>query len=349
MRSTPQRPFSTAFLTFLMLLSLAGAARAADRQWVVYQPEAGTSTNGKKIVLISGDEEYRSEEALPQLGKILAKHHGFKATVLFPVDPKTGEINPEHRQNIPGLEALKDADLMIIATRFRDLPDEQMKHIVDYLNSGKPVIGMRTATHAFNIDKGKTYHKFSHNYGGKDYERGFGKQVLGETWVAHHGSHGKESTRGLIAPEAKDHPIARGIKDGDIWGDTDVYTVTQPLPGDSKPIIMGQVLKTMSKDSEPVTGKKNDPMMPVAWTKTYKSESGKEGRVFTTTMGSSTDLATAGTRRMLVNGVYWALGMEDKIPAEGTKVDIVGDFSPTPFGFGKHKRGVKPEQHAMKP
>jgi type 1 glutamine amidotransferase len=111
---------------------------------------------------------------------------------------------------------------------------------------------------------------------------------------------------------------------------------------------MGQVLKTMSKDSEPVTGKKNEPMMPVAWTKTYKGESGKEGRVFTTTMGSSTDLATAGTRRMFVNAVYWALGMEDKIPAEGAKVDIVGEFSPTPFGFGKHKRGVKPEQHAMK-
>jgi type 1 glutamine amidotransferase len=348
MHITPQRLFSQAFLTALMVFSLAVPARAADQQWVTYEGAPDLPGNGKHVVLISGDEEYRSEEALPLLGKILARHHGFKATVLFPIDPKTGEINPEHRSSIPGLEALKDADLMIIATRFRDLPDEQMKHIVDYLDAGKPVVGMRTATHAFNIDKGKTYHKYSYNYSGSDYQQGFGRQVLGETWIAHHGSHGKESTRGLIAPGAKDHPITRGIKDGDIWGDTDVYTVRLPLPGDSKPIIMGQVLKTMSKDSEPVTGKKNDPMMPVAWTKTYKSESGKEGRVFTTTMGSSTDLATAGTRRMLVNAVYWALGMEEKFPAEGTKVDIVGEFSPTPFGFGKHKRGVKPEQHEVK-
>src|SRR5688572_14553943 len=145
MRSTPQRLFSTAFLTFLIVLSLAGAARAADQQWVVYQPEAGTSANGKKIVLISGDEEYRSEEALPQLAKILARHHGFTCTVLFAIDPKDGTINPNVRDNIPGLEHLKGADLMIIFTRFRVLPDAQMKHIDDYLAAGKPVLGLRTA------------------------------------------------------------------------------------------------------------------------------------------------------------------------------------------------------------
>src|ERR1700722_9910243 len=108
---------------------------------------------GKRIVLISGDEEYRSEEALPQFAKILATHHGFQCTVLFAID-KDGTINP-NISNIPGLEALKTADLMIIFTRFRDLPDEQMKHIVDYVESGKPIIGMRAATHAFNIKADK--------------------------------------------------------------------------------------------------------------------------------------------------------------------------------------------------
>src|SRR5204863_6817740 len=141
----------------------------------------------KHIVLVSGDEEYRSEESLPQLGKILARHHGFKCTVLFAIDPKDGTINPIVTNNIPGLEALKTADLMIIFTRFRDLPDEQMKHIVDYVESGKPIIGLRTATHAFNIKKGKTYDKFSFN--AKD--GGFGRQILGETWISHHGNHGK--------------------------------------------------------------------------------------------------------------------------------------------------------------
>jgi len=211
------------------------AAVDETKPYVVYEGESGPG-RGKHIVLISGDEEYRSEEGLPQLAKILAKHHGFKCTVLFAVDPETGEINPNVRNNIPGLEALKTADLMIIATRFRDLPDDQMKHIADYLEAGKPVIGMRTATHAFNIRQDSAYHKYDWRYGGEEYPKGFGKQVLGETWVAHHGRHKHESTRGIVAPDAAGHPILRGIADGDIWGPTDVYTVNLPLPGDSEPV-----------------------------------------------------------------------------------------------------------------
>ncbi len=314
-------------------------AGAAD-PWVVYEGKEGPG-KGKHIVLVSGDEEYRSEEAMPQLGKILAKHHGFKCTVLFAVDPKTGEIDPVNQNNIPGLEALKDADLMIVNLRFRDLPDEQMKHFVDYVEAGKPVMGMRTATHAFNIKKNKKYQKYSFRNRGEDYKDGFGKQVLGETWINHHGHHGKESTRGLIAEGAKDHPIVRGIKDGDIWGPTDVYGVRLPLAGDTKHIIMGQVLAGMTPDDKPVEGKKNDPMMPVAWTRTYKG-----GRVFNTTMGASTDMESEGTRRMLVNGAYWCIGLEDKIP-EKSCVDIVGEFKPLPFGFGKFKKGVKPADLKM--
>ena len=137
----------------------AAATRcAAADPWVVYDGYDGPG-KGKHIVLISGDEEYRSEEALPQLGKILAKRHGFKCTVLFAVDPATGTIDPKNLSNIPGLEALKTADLMIIFTRFRNLPDEQMRHIVEYVEAGKPIIGIRTATHAFDIPAGKTYAK----------------------------------------------------------------------------------------------------------------------------------------------------------------------------------------------
>jgi type 1 glutamine amidotransferase len=329
-----------------LMLAMSSVAGAADEQWMVYEGKKGPGV-GKHIVLISGDEEYRSEEALPQLGKILASHHGFKCTVLFAIDPKSGEINPDNRHNIPGLEALKSADLMIIATRFRDLPDEQMKNIVDYLEAGKPVVGMRTATHAFNIDKGKTYAKYGYNFGGKEYSQGFGRQVLGETWISHHGQHGKQSTRGIIAPGAEGHRILRGIKDGDVWGPTDVYGVRLPLPGDSKAILLGQVLKGMEKDDEPVEGKQNDPMMPVAWIKTHEGADGKKGRVFTTTMGSSTDLENEGMRRLLVNAAYWAMGMEDQIPQDGAKVDIVGPYSPLPFKFGGYKRGVRPADHAM--
>ena len=319
---------------------IVSAATAAEPKWVVYDGFDGAG-KGKEIVLISGDEEYRSEEALPQLGKILAKHHGFKCTVVFSQDAETGVINPDNSHNIPGLEALKTADLMIIATRFRDLVDDQMAHIDAYVRAGKPIIGMRTATHAFNIGGGKKYSKYSHNRKG-----GFGKQILGDTWLNHHGHHGRESTRGLIAKGQENHPILKGIKDGDIWGPTDVYGV-RPLAATCKPLVMGQVLKGMKFDDEPVEGRKNNPMMPVSWTNSHKGDGGATGRVFTTTMGAATDLLAEGTRRMMVNAAYWAVGLEGKIPAK-SKVDIVGVYKPLQFGFGKYKRGVKPSAHLMK-
>jgi hypothetical protein len=319
-----------------LALVFASSALAED-QWVVYKGEKGTGL-GKNVVLISGDEEYRSEEALPQLAKILAKHHGFTCTVLFAVAPD-GTIDPNRQDNIPGLEALRKADLMIIATRFRDLPDDQMKEVVDYVESGRPVIGLRTATHAFSIKGKKKYAKYSFN--SKEWDGGFGRQVLGETWVNHHGHHGVEGTRGLIAPGAESSPILKGIKDGDIWGTTDVYTVRLPLPGDSKPLILGQVIDTMTATGKPVEGKKNDPMMPVAWTKTFTGESGKPARVFATTMGAASDMQSEGTRRLLVNASYWAVGLEDKIPSL-SDVSIVGEFTPHAFGNNKFTKGVKP-------
>jgi type 1 glutamine amidotransferase len=327
--------------TFLLLVCLTATrpASAADL-WLDLAGGEGPG-KGTKVVLISGDEEYRSEEALTQLAKILATHHGFDCRVVYAIDPKTGEISPNTQTNIPGLEALQDADLMVIATRFRNLPDEQMQEIDSYLKAGKPVIGMRTATHAFNIPADRAFARYGWKHDGKDFSQGFGRQVLGETWINHHGHHGKESTRGLIAPDAADHPILRGIADGDIWGPTDVYGVRLPLPGDSKPLVLGQVLAGMTPDAEPVAGKKNDPMMPVAWTKTYAIDGGPTGRVFTTTMGAATDLAAEGTRRMLVNACYWATGLESQIP-EASCVDLVGEYQPTAFGFNGARKGLKP-------
>ncbi len=316
---------------------LAGHA-AAGQPWVVYHGVDG-SGKGKHVVLVSGDEEYRSEEALVQLARILARHHGFKCTVLFAIDSKDGTINPLVLDNIPGLQALRSADLMIISTRWRNLPDEQMRHIVAYLDSGRPVLGLRTATHAFKSPPGKTYAKYS--FGNKDpaYEGGFGRQVLGETWIDHHGHHGFESTRGVIAPGAAANPIVRGC--ADIWCPTDVYRVRLPLPGDSKPLILGQVLAGMKPGDPPVAGAKNAPMMPVAWTKTYEVAAGHKGRVFTTTMGAAVDLANPGLRRLLVNAVYWCVGLEDKIPP-AANVDLVGKYAPHWFGYGKYQKGVRP-------
>lgn len=326
-------------LSLLGWTVLSAGLAQADQEWVVYEGKEGPG-KGKHIVLVSGDDEYRSEETLPQLGKMLATHHGFKCTVLFPVDPATGEIKPDYQKNIPGLEALDTADLMILCTRFRNLPDAQMKHFVDYVESGKPVVALRTSTHAFNLDDQSGYQDYSWNKP----DGGFGRRVLGETWVAHHGVHGKESTRGIAAPGEENHPIVRGIKAGEIWGPTDVYTVKLPLPGDSKPIVLGQVLVGMKADDAPLEGAKNDPMMPVAWTKSYTGKSGKASRIFTTTMGAATDFENTGVRRMLVNAAYWALGMEDQI-TDRLNIDLVGEFKPTKFGFGGFVKGVKPADH----
>jgi hypothetical protein len=336
------------------IAALAGplVRAAASDQWVVYEGKRGPG-RGKHIVLVSGDEEYRSEEGLPQLGRILAAHHGFRCTVLFAINPESGEIDPDTRNNIPGLEALAKADLMIIATRFRELPDEQMRHVDEYVHSGRPIIGLRTATHAFDYAPQSTS-KYRY-YGWRSKEEwpgGFGKQVLGETWISHHGHHAVQSTRGLVVPERRDHPIVRGCDD--IWGPTDVYTVTLPLPAQAQPLVMGQVLEGMKPTDKPIAGeyvierqgkklskRPNDPMMPIAWTTSFTGRSGKASRVFTTTMGAASDLPNYGVRRLIVNAVYWAMGMEKKI-GKGTNVALVGDYRPTFFGFGKYQRGVRP-------
>ena len=87
------------------------------------------------------------------LAKILAVHHGFKCTVLFAINPADGTIDPNNSSNVVGLEKLKDADMMVVFTRFREFPDDKMKYFVDFVNSGKPILGLRTATHAFQYAK----------------------------------------------------------------------------------------------------------------------------------------------------------------------------------------------------
>lgn len=314
---------------------------ARGKDWVVYEGQGNGAGKGKHIVLLAGDEEYRSEEGLPMLGKILAVRHGFKCTVLFPIDPATGEINPKYTKNIPGMEALKSADLVIMLWRFRELPDEQMQHFVDYYLSGKPVIALRTSTHAFNYSD-KSTSKFKHyDWRSKEWKGGFGKQVLGETWVAHHGEHKKEATRGIIELGAKEHPILKGVED--IFGDSDVYTANPPQ--DAEILVRGQVLKGMKPEDPAVEGRKNDPMQPIVWVRNYKNEAGTTNKVMVTTMGSSTDLQNEALRRLLVNAAYWGIGLPVPDKAD---VRYIGDFKPIMYGFDGFKKGVKPAEHELK-
>ncbi|MHC4995728.1 MAG: ThuA domain-containing protein [Planctomycetota bacterium] len=301
---------------FTLLLALLPATAFAADPWLEIPGKAGPG-KGKKIVLVSGDEEYRSEESVAMFAKILSQHHGFDCRAVFAIDAELGTINSNNQNNIPGLEALKDADLMIIGTRFRQLPDAQLQHIADYINAGKPVIGFRTATHAFT-GKGEVDGLVF-----KD----FGLNILGERWVNHHGKHKKEGARGVIEPGKGEHPILNSVRD--VFGPSDVYGVIHLTESDNV-LMRGAVTETLEKDSKALDGPKNDPMMALAWTRTYTAPSGKKGRAFCTTMGASVDFLSEDLRRLIVNAAYHLTGL--KVP-QRANVDYVDGYDPSFYGF----------------
>lgn len=314
---------------------LASAAAFGESQpWLEY-PGDGPG-QGKHIVFLSGDEEYRSEEGLPMLAAILSQRHGFKCTVLFAVDPETGEIDPNNQASLPGSEALESADAIVMLNRYRQWPADAMDRFVKAFKAGTPIIALRTSTHAFKFPDESRYARFNK----------FGENVLGEEWVSHWGAHKKEATRGVAEPDAKDHPILHGVKD--VFGDSDVYEAYPP--SDATILLRGIVLNGMSPGSPAASYRKkrasdgeeqdiNDPAMPIAWTRQFKNDAGNINRIFCTTMGAATDLENAALRRLVVNAVFWGLGMD--VPKEAN-VDIVGKFEPTAYGFNGFKPGVRP-------
>ncbi|MCH8828515.1 MAG: ThuA domain-containing protein [Planctomycetes bacterium] len=324
-------------LVLCLFASLPSLLFAENPHRLVYQGEKGPGV-GKQIVFLAGDHEYRGEETLPALARILAKRYGFKCTVLFTIDPKTGFIKPGS-SHISGLEALKRADLMVVFLRFQDFPDEQMQHIVDYLQRGGPVVGLRTSTHAFNIRrKNARFKKYTYNFGSKDFKGGFGRQILGETWAGHYGNNHKQSSRLLLQKESADHPVLRGVKK--VWVQSGGYKAF-PIEG-SRILAKGQILDGMTPDSPAA---KNKDQLAVAWVREYRGDAGKTGRVFATTHGASEDILNEGFRRMMVNACLWAAGMDETIKPDND-VALVGPYQPTTFGFNRYRRGVKPKDLA---
>ena len=300
---------------------------------VKYQGTKSLSKS-KHLVFIASDHEYRGEETLPAMARILAVHHGFDCTVLFGLDEK-GEIKAGE-SNIPGLEALESADGMVMFTRFQALPDEQMKHIDAYLKRGGPVMGLRTSTHGFKYgNKESDYSKYDFQAKTKGYELGFGHQVLGQTWVGHYGRNHKQSTRITIIPKQASHPILIGVKN--IHVQCGGYNAVPQ--NDWNILTMAQPLMSMKFDGEPDESK---PPMASEWTREYTGANGRKGRVFTSLYGASEDIVNDGYRRMLVNATYWMLGLENKIEAT-SPIDFVGKYQPNIFRGGGYARGVKPE------
>lgn len=332
-------------LFFLVSLSVCqGAAHPvpAGSSWLTYDGTAGPG-KGKHIILISADQEYRSEQSMPMMAKILSSHHGFDCTVLFGVNDK-GQVDPTmpvypekgkealfKSHSIPGLEYLEKADLVVFFTRLLTLPPEQMKHIVNYIDSGKPMIGLRTANHGFR-------RALPYKVDGKQVH--FGRDVLGGTFLGHHGNWHQDSTRGDIVESMQHHPILQGVQD--IWGPSDVYR-TYPkgegLPEGCTALVYGQPL--IGRQFGGKTNPEKVPL-PVAWFKTWETTKGEKARVFHSTMGSGKDLENQGLRRLVINAAYWCLEMEDKISATRS-VDIIGAYKPLPSGFNYEKLGVVPK------
>lgn len=311
-------------------------------QWLIYPGGEGPG-KGKHVVLITADQEYRSEQSMPMMAKILSKHHGFDCTVLFgvnekgevdptmPVYPEKGkeaEFKPHH---IPGLEHLALADLVIFFTRLLTLPKTEQEQIVKYVDSGKPFIALRTASHGF---RGPLPYKI----GGKQVR--WGEDVLGGAFMGHHGHWHADSTRGILVKEQKQHPILSGVSD--IWGDSDVYRTYKEgtsLPEGCTALVWGQPLMGRKHDDLPNT--KLEPL-PVAWFKHWQTSTSKSARVFHSTMGSGTDFQSAGLRRLIINAAYWCMELENAITATRS-VDIIGDYQPLESGFNYEQLGVKPQ------
>jgi len=327
-----------------IILSLLAASSLIAADHVVYEP-AGAA-KGKHIVLLSGDEEYRSEEAMPMLGKLLSQRHGFKCTVLFSIGAD-GTIDPAAGASLSHPEALDSADAIVMLLRFRHWDEATTKKFQAAFNRGIPIIALRTSTHAFaGYAKDSPFAAWNWN----NEEGGWGRKVLGETWVSHWGKHKFEATKGIIEPANANHPILRGVSD--LFANSDVYEAAPPA--DSVILARGQILQGMTADTPPAAYAKktkagaeqdvNTPMMPVAWVRVVKNDAGGENKIFCTTMGAATDLASEGTRRIVVNAVFWGLGLE--VP-EKAEVTLVGDYQPTMYGFGTFQKGVKPETHEL--
>lgn len=255
-------------------------------------PAPAAKGGAPHVVFVTGDDEYRSEITMPMIARILEADHGFKTSVAI------AQPRPQVQNNIEGLEALRSADLMVIFTRFRALPDAQLQYILDYVKSGKPVIGLRTSTHAFLYPKGHAHEALND---------GFGIDVLGQKWITHHGH--TSTTDVTIHAASKGHPILRGVTPfhASSW----LYHVA-PIHGEDVTVLLdGTAVKSEKKGPRaadyPLT-------QPVAWTRTANG-----ARVFYTSLGHPQDFEQESMRRLLINGIYWALGRD--VPSGGAKAE----------------------------
>lgn len=236
------------------------------------------------IVFVTGDHEYSGESTMPLLAAALEKDYGMRTVVLKSFPDQNAE------ENIPGLEALDEADLAIFFLRWRRLPQEQVAFIDAYLKSGKPVIGFRTSTHSFNYPEGHALHEWN-AFG----ERAFGAPP-GWGGPAGHTHYGHESSTDVsVIEEAAAHPILTGV-DTNFHVRSWLYKVRPAYP------LEGATWLLMGKAVNPNTADAIE--NPVAWT--WTSASG--AKTFMTTLGHPEDFREEAVQRLVINAIHWTLG-----------------------------------------
>ena len=296
---------------------------------------AGQASDPPHIAFVTGDEEYRSEESMPMLARILQRDYGFTVSVAYALNEE-GYIDPNVLDNIDGLDRLEDADMMVLFTRFRALPDDQARKILDFAESGKPMAGFRTTTHAFLYRDDPDREHLNNEWPTK---------VFGQQWITHHG-HFDDGDSPLTRVELIDsmatHPVMAGVEDFDAYSWLyHVHGGQWSLYGDSQPLLMGTALQSNHANNDRLD---RFPLSnPVAWTKTYTGSSGQAARVFFTTLGHPYDFRAASMRRLAINGILWALGHE--IPDGGANAELAAPYEPNNSGFGdKFKPNMRPAE-----
>ena len=321
--------FKYATLLILTILTACGEKTKSKKEIISEEIKA------PHIVFVTGEEEYRSEETFPMLAKLAKRELGAKVSIAYSID-SSGFIDPNRTDHIEGLEALETADLLVVFMRFRNLPKKELDYITNYVESGKPIVGFRTTTHAFKYDNDSTLTTYNEEWPAK---------VFGQQWITHHGhfDDGKFPVTDISIKDGKsDNPILNGFSEFEAY--SWLYHVDGgdwKLQGDSKPILMGHSTKSQHE----MNGKLDQFSLdnPVAWTKSYTGTSGKPARVFFTTLGHPYDFKLPVMRKIAMNGIYWALGKEDNIPKEGVNVILDEPFEPNNSGFGqKFKKNQKP-------
>ncbi len=255
---------------------------AVALSFAAFVPLSGVLQARPHVVFVTGDHEYSSEETMPIIAAELDKRYRMRTTVLKSYPDENAE------ENIPGLEALSNADTAVFFLRWRRLPNDQVEHIRRYLESGKPVVAFRTTTHAFNYPKGHELEKWN----------AFAADYLGGPpgWGGGHYHYGhKSSTDVTINTAAANDPILDGLEKSFRVRSWLYHVGPKYPPADAKQLLMGRAIDSERKDAID---------NPVAWT--WKNKAG--GRVFMTTLGHPEDFQVESVQRLVINAIHWALG-----------------------------------------